>query len=364
MKNNMYSTLEEIKEYFFKNSENHRYIERYFKLIEYYINLEVFSDYEKHHILPRCLEKSKLTVKLPYKAHYLAHYMLAKIFGGKLWYAFNIMSRVIYTKNIKFSSILYEQKRKEVIKLLKEIEHSPMSEENKRKLSERSKGKTLIKTEEGNIYINSSEYDPNIHQVPWLGIKKTDEFKRKLSDKLKGSYKWITNGTEKIFLKIDEEIPEGFIEGYGINNDISEFLKNSRFVNKNGVDTRVLNTDLEKYINDGYTLGRINGPKWNHVNSKNQVFDILEWKYTLTSSFEEIKYYFNSSGVDTKKISLILYENKLFFGYKNFSKFLKISNRQFHRIKEKYSYKVFNFENKEELYKIIENIEIIQKENI
>nr|DAX61717.1 MAG TPA: HNH endonuclease [Caudoviricetes sp.] len=112
MKNNMYSTLEEIKEYFFKNSENHRYIERYFKLIEYYINLEVFSDYEKHHIFSRCLEKSKLTVKLPYKAHYLAHYMLAKIFGGKLWYAFNIMSRVIYTKNIKFSSILYEQKKR------------------------------------------------------------------------------------------------------------------------------------------------------------------------------------------------------------------------------------------------------------
>ena len=290
--------------------------------------------------------------------------MLAKIFGGKLWFAFNIMSRVIYTENIKFSSILYERKRKEVIKLLKEIEHQPMSEENKRKLSQRNKGKTLIKTEEGNIYINSSEYDPKIHQVPWLGIKKTDEFKRKLSEKLKGSYKWVTNGSEKIFLKTDDEIPDGFTEGYGINNDISEFLKNSRFVNKNGVDTRVLNTELEKYINDGYNLGRINGPKWNYVNSKQQIFDILNWKYALKDDTNEIKYYFNSSGEDINKISLILFENKLFFGYKNFSKFLKISNRQFHRIKEKYSYKVFNFENKEELYKIIENIEIIQKENI
>ena len=360
----MYSTLEEIKDYFYRNSKNQRYIKRYFKLIEYFIEHKVSSEFEKHHILPRCLEKSKLTVKLPYKAHYLAHYMLAKIFGGKLWYAFNIMSRVIYTQNIKFSSILYEQKRKEVIKLLKEIEHSPMSEENKRKISERCKGKTLIKTEEGNIYIKSSEYNPKIHQVPWYGTKKSEEFKKKLSEKLKGSYKWITNGTEKIFLKIDEKIPEGFIEGYGINNDISEFLKNSRFVNKNGVDTRVLNTDLEKYINDGYTLGRINGPNWDYVNSKKQIFDILNWKYVLKDETKEIPFYFNSAGVTINKISLILFENKLFFGYENFSKFLNISQNSFQKIKEKYCYKVFNFENKEELYKIINEIEIIQKENI
>lgn len=45
---------------------------------------------ERHHIVPRCLgggdEKSNIVV-MTYREHYLAHQLLARIHGGRLWYA-------------------------------------------------------------------------------------------------------------------------------------------------------------------------------------------------------------------------------------------------------------------------------------
>lgn len=51
---------------------------------------------EKHHILPRCLggtNDPENLIRLTAGDHFFAHLLLAKIHGGKLWYALNAMVR-------------------------------------------------------------------------------------------------------------------------------------------------------------------------------------------------------------------------------------------------------------------------------
>ena len=81
-------------------SKNKRYINRYFKLIEAYINKqsEIQGNSEKHHILPRCLfeeyiESDWNIIKIPSRVHYIAHFLLYKAdIDSKLTYAFNMMN--------------------------------------------------------------------------------------------------------------------------------------------------------------------------------------------------------------------------------------------------------------------------------
>ena len=55
--------------------------------------LETYT--EKHHIVPKCMNGSNDVsnlVALTAREHFLAHLLLAKIYGGKLWHAANMMS--------------------------------------------------------------------------------------------------------------------------------------------------------------------------------------------------------------------------------------------------------------------------------
>ena len=52
--------------------------------------------HERHHILPRKLggdESKDNLVKLTAREHYVSHWLLAKIHGGPMWVALNIMSK-------------------------------------------------------------------------------------------------------------------------------------------------------------------------------------------------------------------------------------------------------------------------------
>jgi len=77
---------------------------------------------EAHHIFPRCLggtDEPANLVNLTYREHYIAHLLLAKIHGGPLWHAVNLMGRFK-----RYSNRHYERSR---------IEHSKiLSEQNKR----------------------------------------------------------------------------------------------------------------------------------------------------------------------------------------------------------------------------------------
>lgn len=73
---------------------------------------------EAHHIIPKCLggtDNPSNLVDLTAREHYIAHILLAKIHGGTLWHAVNLMGRLK-----KYSNRHYEKARIEHSKLLSE----------------------------------------------------------------------------------------------------------------------------------------------------------------------------------------------------------------------------------------------------
>ena len=83
---------------------------------------------EAHHIFPKCLggtDDTNNLVNLTYREHYIAHLLLAKIYGGPLWHAVNLMGRLK-----KYSNRHYERSR---------VEHSKMVSETNRRTKAKPK---------------------------------------------------------------------------------------------------------------------------------------------------------------------------------------------------------------------------------
>lgn len=98
------------------------YLNHYTLLIERAKVRTLTHHKEAHHIFPKCLggtDDPNNLVNLTYREHYIAHLLLAKIHGGPLWHAVNLMGRLK-----KYSNRHYEKAR---------IEHSKLlSDQNKR----------------------------------------------------------------------------------------------------------------------------------------------------------------------------------------------------------------------------------------
>ena len=98
------------------------YSKIYSNLIQNAQNRILVGYKETHHIIPRSVggtDNPTNLVDLTAREHYVAHILLAKIYGGTLWHAVNLMGR-----QKKYTNRLYEKAR---------IEHSRLlSEQNKR----------------------------------------------------------------------------------------------------------------------------------------------------------------------------------------------------------------------------------------
>lgn len=119
------------------------YSRHYLLLISKAKNRTVVSSYtELHHIIPRCIGGSddpENLVKLTAREHYIAHLLLAKIHGGTLWHAVNLMGRLK-----KYSNREYEAAR---------IEHSKLlSEQNKRTKTKPKESRQYSCTECSSIF--------------------------------------------------------------------------------------------------------------------------------------------------------------------------------------------------------------------
>jgi DNA-directed RNA polymerase subunit RPC12/RpoP len=94
------------------------YVTHYTSLIERAKLRKLDCYKESHHIVPKSLggtnDPSNL-VDLTAREHYIAHILLAKIHGGTLWHAVNLMGRLK-----KYSNRCYEKARIEHSKLLSE----------------------------------------------------------------------------------------------------------------------------------------------------------------------------------------------------------------------------------------------------
>lgn len=107
------------------HSKNKHYAKRYFKYIMWcgYQIPESGQYSEKHHILPKSLFPEYKDLKnndwnlivLSFRQHYICHWILAKAFGGKMWFAFHAMNmESTYTegKRLYKNSRIYDYSKK------------------------------------------------------------------------------------------------------------------------------------------------------------------------------------------------------------------------------------------------------------
>lgn len=186
-----------MKSYFKEKNliKSDHHLDRYLRFMGAYLDYpKIKGKTEEHHILPRSyfpehIKNKKFMVNLPCRAHFIAHQMLAFAIGGKMWPAFQIMGRIKnhssrHYKLFSEQAIEYNNDPIKVRKISNTVSklwsdptyrkmqeesrtYPPLSDEHKKKLSERNKGK---KKPEGFR----------------IGYKHSDETKKKLSKSKSG----------------------------------------------------------------------------------------------------------------------------------------------------------------------------------
>jgi hypothetical protein len=192
---------------------NTHYLNRYLNFVnacnENNFNLETF---EKHHICPSSKNlwpeyKSKYKnswniVNLTPRQHYIAHWILARCFGGGMWFAFNMMCNgQRKERKYRVSSRAYQELRKNLSELLS---GRVVSEKTRKMMSEAKKGKPLsdqhkyrLSLDVKNklwIYKNNESKRVNKNEIGvylnsgWLvgRVDFTDEAKENMSKSTKG----------------------------------------------------------------------------------------------------------------------------------------------------------------------------------
>lgn len=167
------------------------YLNRYIKLIKIFSNQDTskFEYVEKHHILPVSMfpryqnlhESGWNCVILSGRQHYIIHYVLAKAFGGKMWFAFNQMKRVI-SGSIKIGA-LYELTRKYISnEISKSNKGKIRTFDVKSQMSLYRSGHFYVKNKDGDIVrIKSSEFDNRHHIHLCTGKTHSVYTKKKMS---------------------------------------------------------------------------------------------------------------------------------------------------------------------------------------
>lgn len=212
-----------IKEELYKCSKKHRWIDRYIKFINHYMSYNIEENSETHHILPSSIYpkyKNLNTNKfnkavLSLRVHYIAHYMLAKIFGDKMWYAFNMMKRAI-PGDVKKSS-LYIVSRKYISKVISKANKGRVNTpEQCLAVSEATKNTFVCEDEYGNRFRASKDDHRLTSGEIWsyrVGYKHKESTKKKMSKNgIKDKICYTKDGNIKYFSE-DEIIDSGWKRG-------------------------------------------------------------------------------------------------------------------------------------------------------
>lgn len=196
---------------------------------------------ELHHILPRSLggsNKSENLIKLTSGDHLFAHLLLAKIFGGKMWCALNLM--VICGKyKGRTSRLFYDTVRRR---------HSESISGNKNPFfgkvhTESARGRIAAKRATQVISVESRKKQADAmrgrkqspdhilkRKIAQQGKPFTAERRQKISDAAK-QLMWITDGLHNARVRRGE-IPDGWSRGISKNGCfLSKDQKESILVN-------------------------------------------------------------------------------------------------------------------------------------
>lgn len=305
-------------------SSNKHYLHRYIKFINLFDNYTESG--ERHHILPASIfpdyAKIKLNiVKLPLRAHYLAHYMLAKAIGNKMWFAFNMMSRI--KNRIKFNSKLYESTRLYLREASSKMNKGrEMSDSGKKAASDRLINTLVVKDSNGNRFRVSKDdtrYINNELVSYRIGYTHSSETKEKMSINGILNKKAYTHKETGIVsyhdnTPLDNDYMLGNLTHKG---ESKEYLIDTVWVSKDGKSYR---KNKEDVCDDEVTGRLFNCNGFSNINSKIKVFDLTDWKYKLV---DDVQIYQFKHGSSTRKMKFYCYKNTLFTNYNLFETYCK-----------------------------------------
>lgn len=206
-------------------------------------NIIIDGYYETHHVLPKALggtNKKHNLIRLTAREHFICHLLLAKIYGGNMWYAIHMMSIGANNRNSRFyrvNSNTYEIVRKQMSIITRErILKNPIkivyTPELKEKLSKASfkrwQDESFINSmkESRKITHNNKEFKQNQKNKAINAINKMnkDEFREKYikSRPFRKEILCIANNIETIYLSIREASRQLKIERKTIFSSINE----------------------------------------------------------------------------------------------------------------------------------------------
>lgn len=187
--------------------------------------------YEKHHIIPKCLngpDTNENLTKLTAREHYIAHWLLCKIYpkSWKIAHAFFWMATSNGATKRTITSVQYARAKDAMSKScsLRSKEYNPMwtkSAKEKQSIRMRGDNNPSRKYPERH-YLKNGGIGPS-NECKWFNNGKDNKYFRS-GDVIPDGWtqgmapyadrgKWITNGQEITKLKDGQEMPEGFYYG-------------------------------------------------------------------------------------------------------------------------------------------------------
>ena len=268
---------------------------RYIKFVRFCeeYNREKESDYyELHHIIPRSLNKARIKdknniIRLTGRQHFIAHFILAKIYAGRMLFAFNQMKRVGNKK-----SILYHAFRKELSCAISESgKGRKMSEENRKKKSAETKGTVIVRYKDDiggdgfRVSVDDERYLSGELVFVNTGNKHSESTRQKMSDNgIKGKNAY-NNGVNNIFLREGETVPEGYT--YGAMKQPNKICTNVKWCH-NPATKENIRIEREAEVPEGFVEGKYTEIGFSLLNNTIRVYNFADHKTHTYSSIEEI----------------------------------------------------------------------------
>ncbi len=311
--------------------KNFHMYQRYNKFIESRPKRPYSIGLEKHHIIPLCIggeDNKQNIVNLTPKEHYLAHWMLAKIYGNKLWFAFNMMRRVIPGK-IKTSHLYFLARKYISEQISKSNKGKKHDEKFKKDISERTKNTVIVKTNlKSNTYfrvnVNDEEYlNGNLiyYRVGYIHNEKTKE---KMSENgIKNKKAYFNTDSDKIEYHLDNP-GKNYIKGNPNQSKIaSERFKGDKiYYNiKTGETIRTKDEILsEDYIKGRKVEHYISGLNYMNNPDYRRIYNLKDKKHRYILKNEKlIEWDVNHSSFT----HLVIFDNFIFESIECFSFYLQ-----------------------------------------
>ena len=245
---------------------SNKYLKIYNSLIHKRKNIEILhksknklGEYENHHIIPRAcggLDYKNNIVCLTIREHYIAHLLLAMIYKNTQYedamcHAISLMKYGPNTSkrkgNFKFNSKLYAKIVSKGRKLLALKRPS-------------YKGFVNITNGIDNKFIPPEKLNLFLSLGWWRGQtqKCSEESKKRKGLRFKNTF-FVTDGINNLRILKGQNIPNGYHKGRTFKCHLknNSYVKNKKWMYKDNIEKHVSIQDIEKYIDQGYKIGRI-----------------------------------------------------------------------------------------------------------